>query len=62
MIEISQKTAMHLRETAPQIHIHKTMQKKSSRGKYYIEETSKVKKLLRAYSGFEKAVSEYLAH
>lgn len=59
MIEISQKTAIYLRNIAPKIQIYQTMQKKSSRGKYYVEETDEAKSMLNRCSGFEKIVSEY---
>lgn len=56
LIEINQNAAMYLRKTMPRVHIHKTMQKKSSRGKYFVEETAEVKKTLLEFDNCNNVV------
>ena len=60
MIEITKDTAMFIRENAPNTCIVKTMSGHTSkRGKYYVECTNSVLKLISQYKKSEKIIEEY---
>ena len=60
MVEITKDTAMFIRENDPNTCIVKTMSGHTSkRGKYYVECTNSVLKLISQYKKSEKIVEEY---
>ena len=60
MIEIPKDTAMFIRENAPNTCIVRTMSGHTSkRGKYYVECTNTVLKLISQYKKSEKIIEEY---
>ena len=60
MIEITKDTAMFIRENNPNTCIVKTMSGHTSkRGKYYVECTNSVLKLISQYKKSEKIIEEY---
>ena len=60
MIEITKDTAMFIRENEPNTCIVKTMSGHTSkRGKYYVEDSRTVSKLLSEYKKSEKIIEEY---
>ena len=60
MIEITKDTAMFTRENDPKVCIVKTMSGHTSkRGKYYVEDSTAVSKLLSEYQKSENVVFEY---
>ena len=60
MVEITKDTAMFIRENDPNTCIVKTMSGHTSkRGKYYVEESTAVSKLLSEYKKSEKIIEEY---
>ena len=60
MIEITKDTAMFIREKLPNVCIVKTMSGHTSkRGKYYVEDSTAVSKLLSEYKKSEKIIEEY---
>ena len=60
MIEITKDTAMFIRENDPNTCIVKTMSGHTSkRGKYYVECTNTVLKLISQYNKSEKIIEEY---
>ena len=60
MIEITKDTAMFIRENDPNTCIVKTMSGHTSkRGKYYVECTNSVLKLISQYKKSEKIIEEY---
>ena len=60
MIEITKDTAMFIRENEPNACIVKTMSGHTSkRGKYYVECTNTVLKLISQYKKSEKIIEEY---
>lgn len=60
MIEITKDTAMFIREKLPNVCVVKTMSGHTSkRGKYYVEDSTVVSKLLSEYKKSEKIIEEY---
>ena len=60
MVEITKDTAMFIRENDPNTCIVKTMRGHTSkRGKYYVECTNTVLKLISQYKKSEKIIEEY---
>ena len=60
MIEITKDTAMFIRKNDPNTCIVKTMSGHTSkRGKYYVECTNSVLKLISQYKKSEKIIYEY---
>ena len=60
MVEITKDTAMFIRENAPNTCIVKTMSGHTSkRGKYYVENSRTVLRLLSEYNESEKIIYEY---
>ena len=60
MIEITKDTAMFIRENDPKVCIVKTMSGYTSkRGKYYVEDSRTVSRLLSEYKKSEKIIYEY---
>ena len=60
MVEITKDTAMFIRENDPNTCIVKTMSGHTSkRGKYYVEDSIAVSKLLSEYKKSEKIIEEY---
>ena len=60
MIEITKDTAMFIREKLPNVCIVKTMSGHTSkRGKYYVENSRTVLRLLSEYKKSEKIIEEY---
>ena len=60
MVEITKDTAMFIRENEPNVCIVKTMSGHTSkRGKYYVENSRTVLKLLSEYKKSENVVFEY---
>ena len=60
MVEITKDTAMFIRKNDPNACIVKTMSGHTSkRGKYYVECTNAVLKLISQYKKSEKIIEEY---
>ena len=60
MVEITKDTAMFIRRRLPDACIRKTMQGHTSeRGKYYVEGSNAVLKLISEYQQTEKIIEEY---
>ena len=60
MVEITKDTASFIRENDPKVCIVKTMSGHTSkRGKYYVECTNAVLKLISQYKKSEKIIEEY---
>ena len=60
VIKITKDTAMFIREKLPNVCIVKTMSGHTSkRGKYYVEDSKAVLKLLSEYNESEKIIEEY---
>ena len=60
VIEITKDTAMFIRENDPKVCIVKTMSGYTSkRGKYYVEDSRTVSRLLSEYKKSEKIIEEY---
>ena len=60
MVEITKDTAMFIRENASNTCIVKTMSGHTSkRGKYYVEDSRIVSRLLSEYKKSEKIIEEY---
>ena len=60
MVEITKDTAMFIRKNDPNACIVKTMSGHTSkRGKYYVECTNSVLKLISQYKKSEKIIEEY---
>ena len=60
MVEITKDTAMFIREKLPNVCIVKTMKGHTSeRGKYYVEGSNAVLKLISEYQKSEKIIEEY---
>ena len=60
MVKITKDTAMFIRENDPNACIVKTMSGHTSkRGKYYVEDSRTVLKLLSEYKKSEKIIEEY---
>ena len=60
MIQITKDTAMFIRENDPNACIVKTMSGHTSkRGKYYVENSKTVLRLLSEYKKSEKIIEEY---
>ena len=60
MIEITKDTAMFIRKNDPNACIVKTMSGHTSkRGKYYVEDSRTVSRLLSEYNKSEKIIEEY---
>lgn len=60
VIEITKDTAMFIREKLPNVCIVKTMSGHTSkRGKYYVEDSRTVSRLLSEYKKSEKIIEEY---
>ena len=60
VVEITKDTAMFIRENDPNTCIVKTMSGHTSkRGKYYVECTNAVLKLISQYKKSEKIIEEY---
>ena len=60
MVEITKDTASFIREKEPNTCIVKTMSGHTSkRGKYYVECTNSVLKLISQYNKSEKIIEEY---
>ena len=60
MVEITKDAAMFIRENDPNTCIVKTMSGHTSkRGKYYVECTNSVLKLISQYKKSEKIIEEY---
>ena len=60
MVEITKDTASFIRENDPNTCIVKTMSGHTSkRGKYYVECTNSVLKLISQYKKSEKIIEEY---
>ena len=60
MVEITKDTAMFIRKNDPNTCIVKTMSGHTSkRGKYYVECTNTVLKLISQYKKSEKIIEEY---
>ena len=60
VVEITKDTAMFIRENDPKVCIVKTMSGHTSkRGKYYVEDSTAVLKLLSEYKKSEKIIEEY---
>ena len=60
MVEITKDTAMFIRKNDPNACIVKTMSGHTSkRGKYYVEDSRTVLKLLSEYNKSEKIIEEY---
>ena len=60
MVEITKDTAMFIRKNDPNACIVKTMSGHTSkRGKYYVEDSRTVLKLLSEYKKSEKIIYEY---
>ena len=60
MVEITKDAAMFIRENDPNACIVKTMSGHTSkRGKYYVEDSTAVSKLLSEYKKSEKIIEEY---
>ena len=60
MVEITKDTASFIREKLPNVCIVKTMSGHTSkRGKYYVEDSTAVSKLLSEYKKSEKIIEEY---
>ena len=60
MVEITKDTASFIRKNDPNTCIVKTMSGYTSkRGKYYVEDSTAVSKLLSEYKKSEKIIEEY---
>ena len=60
MVEITKDTAMFIRSRVPKVCIVKTMSGHTSkRGKYYVEDSRTVSRLLSEYKKSEKIIEEY---
>ena len=60
MVEITKDTVIFIRENEPNAWIVKTMSGHTSkRGKYYVECTNSVLKLISQYKKSEKIIEEY---
>lgn len=60
MVEITKDTAMFIRKNDPNTCIVKTMSGHTSkRGKYYVEDSRTVSRLLSEYKKSEKIIYEY---
>ena len=60
MVEITKDTAEFIRKRLPDACIRKTMKGHTSeRGKYYVEGSNAVLKLISEYKKFEKIIEEY---
>ena len=60
MVEVTKDTASFIREKLPNVCIVKTMSGHTSkRGKYYVECTNSVLKLISQYKKSEKIIEEY---
>ena len=60
MVEITKDTAAFIREKLPNVCIVKTMSGHTSkRGKYYVEDSRTVLRLLSEYKKSEKIIEEY---
>ena len=60
MIEITKDTAMFIRSRDPKVCIVKTMSGHTSKqGKYYVEDSRTVSRLLSEYKKSEKIIEEY---
>ena len=60
MVEVTKDTASFIREKLPNVCIVKTMSGHTSkRGKYYVEDSTAVLKLLSEYKKSEKIIEEY---
>ena len=60
MVEITKDTAMFIRKNDPNACIVKTMSGHTSkRGKYYVEDSRTVSRLLSEYKKSEKIIEEY---
>ena len=62
MVEITKDTAEFIRKRLPNTCIFKTLKSKGgSKGKYFVEETNAVLKLISQYQKTENVVAEYPA-
>ena len=60
MVEITKDTAEFIRKRLPNTCIFKTLKSKGgSKGKYFVEETNAVLKLISQYQKTENVVEEY---
>ena len=60
MVEITKDTAEFIRKRLPNACIFKTLKSKGgSKGKYFVEETNAVLKLISEYQKTENVVEEY---
>ena len=60
MVEITKDTAEFIRKRLPDACIFKTLKSKGgSKGKYFVEETNAVLKLISQYKKSEKIIYEY---
>ena len=60
MVEITKDTAEFIRKRLPNTCIFKTLKSKGgSKGKYFVEETNAVLKLISEYQKTENVVEEY---
>ena len=60
MVEVTKDTASFIREKLPNVCIVKTMSGHTSkRGKYYVEDSTAVLKLISQYKKSEKIIEEY---
>ena len=60
VVEITKDTAMFIRKNDPKVCIVKTMSGHTSkRGKYYVEDSRTVLRLLSEYKKSEKIIEEY---
>ena len=60
MVEITKDTAMFIRKNDPNACIFKTLKSKGgSKGKYYIEGSNAVLKLISEYQKTENVIEEY---
>ena len=62
MIEISKEAAEYIRKKIPDVCIKKTMLSSGSkRGTYFVQETSKVKRLIEEFGANANVIEEYPA-
>lgn len=57
MILVNKQEAFAIREKFPEIQLVRTMRQKSKRGRYYVEEASRVVRFVNKLRGIEEPVS-----
>lgn len=59
MVQITKEEAEYIRSKMPNAHISKTLKQRSSKGKYYVEETQAVLDIISQYNDKLNIVCKY---